>query len=295
MLRPVPIAPVPPETARVARAAFPKGHRYLRLADELGTLFRDEAFVTLFPPYGQPALPPWRLALVTLLQFAEGLSDRQAVNAVQSRIDWKYALRLELTDPGFDASVLSEFRSRLIAGAAESLLFDRLLTWCRDRQLINARGRQRTDSTHILAAVRALNRIEVVGETLRHTLTTLAVVAPEWLRTVSPPEWRDRSTRRAADDRLPTTQTARAALTLTIGNDGRRLLSAVDHPDAPPWLREVPVVTILRRVWIQNDWWDGTQLQWREADHLPPAARLISSPYDADAHDARKHTTPWVG
>ena len=295
MLRPMAIEPVPPETARVARAAFPKGHRYLRLADELDTLFRDETFVTLFPPHGQPALPPWRLALVTLLQFAEGLSDRQAVNAVQSRIDWKYVLRLELTDPGFDASVLSEFRTRLIAGAAESLLFDMLLTWCRDRQLIKARGRQRTDSTHILAAVRALNRLEVVGETIRHALNTLAVVAPDWLRAVSPPEWRDRYTRRAEDDRLPTTQTARAALTLTIGNDGRRLLAAVEHPDTPPWLREVSAVAILRRVWIQNYWWDGTQLQWREADNIPPAARFISSPYDPEAHYARKHTTQWVG
>jgi transposase len=295
MLRPMPIEPIPSETARVARAAFPKGHRYLRLADELDTLFTDELFATLLPTSGQPALAPWRLGLVTILQFAEGLSDRQAADTVRSRIDWKYGLRLELADPGFDASVLSEFRGRLIAGAAESLLFETLLTWCRSHQLVNARGRQRTDSTHILAAVRALNRIEVVGETLRHALNTLAAVAPEWLRAVSPPEWRDRYTRRAEDDRLPSTQTARAALALTIGNDGRRLLSAVDHPDAPPWLREVPAVAILRRVWIQHYWWDSTQLQWREADNTPPAARFISSPYDPEAHDARKHTTQWVG
>jgi transposase len=240
MLRPMPIAPVPPETARVARAAFSKGNRYLRVADELDSLFTDEAFLALFPTHGQPALPPWRLALVTLLQFAEGLSDRQAADAVRSRIDWKYVLRLELTDPGFDASVLSEFRGRLIAGAAESLLFETLLTWCRNRQLVKARGRQRTDSTHVLAAVRALNRIKVVGETLRHALNTLAVVAPEWLR-------------------------------------------------------EVPAVAILRRVWIQNYLWDGTQLQWREADNIPPAARFISSPDDSEAHYARQHTTHWVG
>jgi transposase len=295
MLRPMPIEPVPPETARVARAAFPKGNRYLRVADELDTLLTDEAFMGLFPTHGQPAFPPWRLALVTLLQFAEGLSDRQAAEAVRSRIGWKYMLRLELTDPGFDASVLSEFRGRLIAGAAEYLLFETLLTWCRTRQLVKARGRQRTDSTHVLAAVRALNRIEVVGETLRHALNTLAVVAPEWLRTVSPPDWQDRYARRAEDDRLPTTQTARAALTLTIGNDGRRLLSAVDHPEAPLWLREIPAVAILRRVWIQNYWWDGTQLRWREADNIPPAAQCISSPYDAEAHYARKYTTQWVG
>jgi transposase len=295
MLRPMPIEPVPPETARVARAAFPKEHRYLRLADELDTLFTNDIFHKLFPRLGQPAWPPWRLALVTILQFAEGLSDRQAANAVRSRIDWKYVLRLELTEAGFDASVLSEFRTLLRAGAAESLLFDTLLTWCRNRQLIKARGRQRTDSTHILAAVRALNRIEVVGETLRHALNSLAVVVPEWLRAVSPPEWRDRYARRAEDDRLPTTQAARTVLTLTIGCDGWRLLAAIDHVDTPPWVREVPAVMILRRVWIQNYWWDGTQLHWREADNIPPAAQFISSPYDAEAHYARKYTTQWVG
>jgi transposase len=260
MLRPMPIEPVPPETARIARAAFPKGNRYLRVADELEALFTDDAFLVLFPTHGQPAQPPWQLALVTILQFAEGLSERQAAHAVRRRIDWKYVLRLELTDPGFDASVLSGFRSRLLAGSAEALLFDRLLTWCRDRQLVKARGRQRTDSTHILAAVRALNRIEVVGEAMRQVLNTLAVVAPEWLRGVSPSDWRGRYARRAEDDRLPTTQAARAALTLTIGHDGWRLLAAIDHADAPPWLREVPAVVILRRVWIQNYLWDGTQL-----------------------------------
>jgi transposase len=294
MLRPMPIEPIPPETARVARAAFPKGNRYLRVADELDTLFTDDAFLALFPGHGQPALPPWRLALATILQFAEGLSDRQAAHAVRSRIDWKYVLRLELTDPGFDASVLSEFRGRLIAGAAESLLFEMLLTWCRSRQLVKARGRQRTNSTHILAAVRALNHLEVVGETMRHALNTLAIVAPEWLRAASSPDWRDRYARRAEADRLPTTQAARAALALIIGQDGWRLLAAIDHPDAPAWLREVPAVAILRRVWLQNYWWDGTQPQWREADNIPPAARFISSPDDSEAHYARKHTTQWV-
>jgi transposase len=294
MLRPMPIEPIPPETARVARAAFPKGNRYLRVADELDTLFTDDAFLALFPGHGQPALPPWRLALATILQFAEGLSDRQAAHAVRSRIDWKYVLRLELTDPGFDASVLSEFRGRLIAGAAESLLFEMLLTWCRSRQLVKARGRQRTNSTHILAAVRALNHLEVVGETMRHALNTLAIVPPEWLRAASSPDWRDRYARRAEADRLPTTQAARAALALIIGQDGWRLLAAIDHPDAPAWLREVPAVAILRRVWLQNYWWDGTQPQWREADNIPPAARFISPPDDSEAHYARKHTTQWV-
>jgi transposase len=136
MLRPVPIGLVPDDTARVARAVFPNGHPYLTLADEVGALFTDEQFAALFPTHGQPALAPWRLALVSVLQFAEGLSDRHAAHALRSRIDWKYVLRLPLTDPGVDASVLSEFRSRLLTGSAEQVLLDTLLTWCREQQTV---------------------------------------------------------------------------------------------------------------------------------------------------------------
>ena len=150
---------VPEETARVAQAAFPKGNSYLTLRDELETIYTDSLFVSLFSPLGQPAETPWRLALVTVMQFAEGLSDRQAADAVRSRIDWKYLLGLELEDPGFDFSVLSEFRDRLIAGQMELQLLDTLLIRFRERGLLKARGKQRTDSTHVQAAVRTLNRL----------------------------------------------------------------------------------------------------------------------------------------
>ncbi|HMB07718.1 MAG TPA: transposase, partial [Isosphaeraceae bacterium] len=179
-LRPNPLPPVPEETARVAHAAFPKGNTYLRLRDELGPLYEDCDFAALFPRRRQPGLPPGLLAMVTLMQFLENLSDRQAADAVRARIDWKYALGLELTDPGFDFSVLSEFRARLVAGAAEQLLLDKMLECLRARGLVKARGQQRTDSTHVLAAIRVLNRLELVGETLRATLNQLATVAPEW-------------------------------------------------------------------------------------------------------------------
>jgi transposase len=296
VLRLQPIAPVPEETARVARAAFPKGHPYLRLADELGDLFADELFVKLFPALGQPALAPWRLALVTILQFAEGLSDRRAADAVRSRIDWKYVLRLELTDAGFDASVLSEFRARLVEGRAEFLLLEALLAWCGERRLLRARGRQRTDSTHVLAAVRALNRLEVVGEAMRHALDSLAVVAPEWLRSRAQPEWAERYARRVEDDRLPSAKEARRARALAIGADGHALLGAVYAPEAPPWLREVPAVETLRRVWVQQFYMEGEALHWRtEEQGVPPAARFISSPHDRDAHYAQKRSTQWVG
>src|SRR5712692_6459144 len=163
------IEPVPEETARVARAAFPKGHPYLTLRDALGTIFQDEDFTALFPAWGQPALSPWRLALVTIMQFRENLADRQAAEAVRARSDWKYLLSLELTDPGFDFSVLSEFRDRLLAGSAAELLLDTLLERCRAMGWLKARGPQRTDSTHVLAAIRVLNRLELVAEALRRT------------------------------------------------------------------------------------------------------------------------------
>src|SRR6185437_2159362 len=161
-LRPQSAHSIPEETQRVAHAAFPKGTLCLRIAEELGMLYRDDPFAELFPTRGQPAASPARLALATVLQFVEGLSDRQAADAVRGRIDWKYALGLSLLDSGFDHTVLSEFRSRLIEGGAERLLLDTLLQHLRDQGLVKAKGRQRTDSTHVLAAVRGLNRLERV-------------------------------------------------------------------------------------------------------------------------------------
>src|SRR4249919_2856632 len=185
-LHPHILEPVPEDTARVARAAFPNGHPSLTFRDALGIIFQDEDFAALFPAWGQPSLPPWRLALVTIMQFRENLADRQAAAAVRARIDWKYLLSLELTDPGFDFSVLSEFRDRLLAGSAEALLLDKLLERCRAMGWLTARGQQRTDSTHVLAAIRVLNRLELVAETLRAALNALATVAPAWLQALAP-------------------------------------------------------------------------------------------------------------
>jgi transposase len=288
--------PIPEETARVARAAFPDGNLYVRMREALDAIYADEDFADLFPTRGRPAEAPWRLALVTIFQFAEHLSDRAAADAVRGRIDWKYALSLELTDAGFDHTVLSEFRTRLLIGDAERRLLDLLLRCARDRGLLKARGRQRTDSTHVLAAVRALNRVELVIETMRHALTVLADLAPDWLRAHGRPEWAERYERRPDDARLPSKSAERQALAEAIGRDGLELLVAVDADEAPSWLRDLPALRVLRAVWIQNYLVTESGVRWRtEKDGLPPAARFISSPYDADAHYARKHTTAWVG
>jgi transposase len=211
-------------TALIARAAFRKGNLYMRLRDELGTLYTDEDFTPLFPLRGKPALPAWRLALVTLMQFLENLPDRQAADAVRARIDWKYALGLELTDPGFDYSVLSEFRNRLVQGKAEHLLLDKMLAHFAQKGLVKARGRQRTDSTHVLAAIRLMNRLELVAETLRATLNDLAQMAPEWLGAIAAPEWYERYGRR--DRAVPAAQERSGAHGLCPAGRPRRLRAA---------------------------------------------------------------------
>lgn len=293
-LRPEPIGPVPEETARIARAVFRRGNVYLELRDELGTLYEDQAFVSLFPTRGQPAEAPWRLALVTVLQFAEGLSDRQAAEAVRSRIDWKYLLGLEINDAGFDYSILSEFRARLIAGRAEPVLLERLLQRVESRGLLKRRGRQRTDSTHVLAAVRTLNRLERVGETLRAALNALAVVAPDWLRAQAPLAWYDRYGQRVENYALPKTEAARRDLAASIGADGQSLLKAIDTSDQT-WLAEVPAVQVLRQVWAEQYIGDTGELRWREVKEMPPPAQMIASPYDPEARYSTKRELEWVG
>src|ERR1700712_1680005 len=198
-----PLPPVPEDTARVAQIAFRRGNPYLLLRARLGTVFADTEFADLYPKRGQPAYAPWRLALVTLLQFREGLSDRQAAEAVRGRIDWKYLLALDLADPGFDRSVLCEFRGRLLGNAAVDRLLAHVRDAAREAGLLKARGRQRTDSTHVLAAIRSLNRVELVAETLRAALNDIAEVAPDWLRVLAPPEWPERYDVRIEDMRLP--------------------------------------------------------------------------------------------
>jgi transposase len=288
---------IPEQTIQVARAAFPKGNPYMQMRDALGPIYTNPDFAKLFPKTGQPAEAPAHLALISIMQFAEGLSDVQAADAVRARIDWKYALALELTDPGFDASVLCEFRKRLIAGTAELLLFETMLTLFRQQGLLKAKGRQRTDSTHVLAAIHVLNRLECVGETLRQALNRLAAVAPDWLQSWVPTTWFERYSRPFEEYRLPAEKPARYALAAQIGADGRQLLLAVYAPTTPAWLRELPAVEILRRVWLQQfaATNDDQPMQWRTAELLPPAPLLISTPYDPDARYGKKRNTEWTG
>jgi transposase len=286
----------PAETSRVARAAFPKGCLVMRVRDALGPLFTDEQFSELFAARGRPAWSPARLALVLVLQFVEGLTDRQAADAVRARLDWKYALGLDLGDPGFDASVLTEFRARLPAeGQAERLLM-LMLARLRERGLLQGGGRQRTDATHVRMAVRDLHRLEQVIQTLRAALEALAIVAPAWLGGLIPPEWTRRHGQRGDDWRLPKAEHARIDQAMQVGRDGLLLLEAVYAPDALAGLAGVEAVQVLRATWIQQFYLDDSQVRWRDKHSgLPPGSRMILNPYDLDARPGVKRGRTWRG
>jgi transposase len=286
---------VPELTAEVARGAFPKGNRYMKMRDELGTIYTDEQFADLYPKVGQAAISPWRLALVTMVQFAEDLTDRQAADAVRARIDLKYLLDLELNDAGFDFSVLSEFRTRLLDGQAEERLLEVMLNLFKEQGWLKAKGKQRTDSTHILAAVRNLNRLEIVGETLHHTLNILAQVDPNWLQNQITPEWFKRYGQPFTEYRLPKAKGNRVTLSEVIGKDGYHLLSQIYAEDAPPHLRTIPAVDVLRQVWVQHYYIEGQKVTWRDQKNFPPSGVMIASPYDLESRYSHKRSTEWRG
>jgi transposase len=286
---------VPEETARIAKILFPKGNKYMWLRDELDVIYKDEQFTALYSKNGPPAEQPWRLAVMSMIQYMENYTDRQAAEALKTRIDLKYALSLELTDPGFDFSVLSEFRKRLIEGGLEDVILTAILNICRERGLLKERGKQRTDSTHIEAAIRQTNRIVCAVETLRAALNSLAVVVPDWLRAHTPQEWYDRYETRVEDFHIPKEATKFVPMIEQIGRDGSDLLKWVMEADAPIWLREIPAVETLRLVWIQQFYVEEGKVRHRPNDNTPPASKLIVSPYDREARMSVKRDTEWTG
>ena len=214
---------------------------------------------------------------------------------MRGRIDWKYALGLALTDPGFDYTVLSEFRTRLVTGDAGLLLLDSLLQRLQEQGLVKACGRQRTDSTHVLAAVRTLNRLERVGETMRAALSEVATVAPEWLRAMAPAAWYERYGRPVENYRLPKTETARQDLAALIGADGQQLLGAVDTAVQQPELGLLPAVQVLRQIWATQYVMEDERMRLGGAAELPRSAEQICSPYGPEARYSNKRDTSWVG
>lgn len=243
-MQPRPWPEVPADTARVAKRAFRKGTVAIRARDELGDWLDGAAFAAGYGVRGKPGISPAQLAMVTVLQVAENLTGRQAADAVRARLDWKYGLGLALEDEGFDASVLCEFRERLVAAGLERKILDLLLARLGELGLVGAGGRQRTDSTHVLAAIRGLNRLELAGETVRAALEALAAAVPGWLATVIDASWQSVYGARIENVRLPASQakrpnwpcnTAAAATTCSIASVRRARRAGCGT--CPPWPR----------------------------------------------------------
>ncbi len=263
-MKPHGLEPIPEETRRLVERLFPKGTLVTQLRDALGPIYSDEPFAHLFPKRGRATEAPWRLALVTVLQAIEGLTDRQAAEYARARIDWWYALALPLGDPGFDDSILTDFRQRLLAAQAQDLILEPILQLCRERGWLKARGKQRTDATAVLARVGALSSLESVGESMRMALNALAEEEPTWLSEHLNPEWLDRYVDRFELARFPKAETQRQLLREQVGQDVARLLAAIDAGPTPRSVRLLPEVTLLRQVFAQHYEGDGQQIRWRD-------------------------------
>src|SRR5580704_5843687 len=258
-VQPRPWPEVPAETVRVAKRAFRRGSLAIRARDELGAWCQDEAFRGVYGVRGAPGISPAQLAMVTVLQFTENLTDRQAADAVRGRLDWKYCLGLALDDEGFDLSVLSEFRSRLVAGGREAALLEALLARLGELGLVGAGMPQRTDSTHVLGRIRELSRLELAGESVRAALEALAAAAPGWLAAVIDASWQQVYGLRG----LPAVQALRRIWVQQF---------CLEHSAA------------------------GEKVIWRgDEQGLPPGRARIISCYDLDARYADRRGTGWGG
>ena len=272
--------------------------------DRLGEWLEDEKFAAAFGTRGRPGWSPSRLALVTILQRAENLTDRLAADAVRTRIDWKYLLGLALDDPGFDHTVLPEFRGKVAEAGLEQVVLDALLARLAADGLVKAGGKQRTDSTHVVAAVAALNRLELAGESVRAALEALTAAHPAWVaQRICVPDFARRYGTPLTSWRPPASQAKQDELAIAYARDGYALLEAVYDDSSPAWLRELPATGVLRRVLLQN--YTRTITGGREVikrrekepggDGLPPGHARIASPYDTDARWGVKREEFWLG
>jgi transposase len=309
-MQPAPWPDPAPVVATAIRAMYGsrKAERPLAvdIRDRLGEWLHDEDFTAAFGARGRPGWSPSRLALVTVLQRAENLTDRMAAEQVRTRLDWKYLLGLELDDPGFDHTVLAEFRAKAADAELERVPLDALLERLAADGLVTAGGKQRTDSTHVVAAVAALNRLELAGESVRAAAEALTAAHPGWTADVlCVSDWARRYGAPVTDWHPPASKKKQDELAVAYAKDGYALLRAVYDKASPAWLAEIPAVETLRQVLVQNYTLvihaDGREVVKRrekplpEGDGLPPGKRRIASPYDTDARWGAKREEFWLG
>jgi len=283
---------MPVETARLGAQLLSADSPYKLIGDQLFEQYADADFADLYATAGKPAISPVLLAFVTVFQFLEKLSDRQAAEAMRVRLDWKYALRLPLEYAGFDFSVLSEFRDRVLVHQAEARLFDQVLAQLQALGLIKPRGRQRTDSLAVLTKVRDLTRLELVVETLRLAVRAVLAADPVWSRAILPPSWEVRYGERCVAAKLK--ESEREVLSQVVGPDGQWLLERLQSPSTPVELPTLPAVQVLRAVWEQQFEVVSGQVVFQGAGPYGGFTR-IQTPHDPEARYSKKGTQAWIG
>lgn len=272
-LKPQGLEPLPEETRLLVQRLCPKGTLVTQLRDTLGPIYSDDPFAQLYATGGRPAVAPWRLARVTVLQALEGLTDRQAAEAVRTRIDWVYALALPLDDPGFDYSILSDFRQRVLAGQAQDLILEPILQLCR---------------------ARALSSLESVGESMRAALNALAEQDPAWVQAHLNPAWFERYVHRFELARFPQAETQRQLLREQVGTDVAQVLACIEAETTPQAVQSEPAVTLLRQGFAQHYERQGEQIGWRDGPAVGNEQRVVS-PSDPEARSSRKRDRVWLG
>jgi transposase len=284
--------PMPVETATVGEAVLKEDSPYRLVGDKLFTGLSDTDFADLYSREGKPGISPVILAFVTIFQFMEKLPDRQAAEAVRIRLDWKYALHLPLTYTGFDYSVLSEFRDRLLAHEAEGRVFDKVVGEFRTWGLIKDRGRQRTDSIAMLTKMRRLSRLELVVETLRLTVDAILKAARAWGEKEIPSCWEARYGERFVMQRH--TREDWATYDRQVGPDGQWLLKRLAEVDVPAMIQALPEVQVLQTVWTQQFQETGAKIVYQPVTTYDGCAQ-IQTPHDPDARYSKKRVQEWVG
>ncbi len=290
-LKPQPVRPMPDDIGAWGAAHLAADDPYKLISDTLYAQYHDETFADCYHPEGKPALSPVILAFVTIFQSLENLSDRKATRMLATRLDWKYALHLPIAAGSFDASVLCEFRQRLITHKAESRVFEQVLTQMKTLGLLKARGIQRTDSLSLLSRARDLGWRELVSETMRVTLRAMQQEDPAWLAAWVPADWGKRYQHHCRSERLSDDE--RAILDAILGNDMVLLLNHLDSPDTAAAIGELAAVAILRSVWHQHFIITDAQVQWRLAVGGPTGR--IETPYDPEARWCKKREDAWIG
>lgn len=283
---------MPKETGEIGAQILAPDSVYKLVGDELFALFKEEDFADLYSEEGKPAISPVILGFVTIFQYLEKYPDRQAVEALRMRIDWKYALHLPLTYEGFDYSVLSEFRDRLLKHQAEGRIFDRLVQAFRAKGLIKERGKQRSDSIAMLSKVRRLSRLELVVESLRLAVGAVLKANRAWGEAVIPPSWEQRYGARFVMQRH--TREEWEAYDRTVGQDGQWLLERVESEGAPAGMQDLPEVQVLRTVWAQQFQEEEGKIVYQKGVTYDGHTQ-IQTPHDPQARYSKKRRQEWVG